>query len=317
MLRTTRSSPIIRAMVAATLALTFALLGTATAQVRFVSIGTASPAGAYYPLGIALADIWNRTVPGINFSAQETGGSVGNMNLLGSGEIELGMANENIGYDAYYGAEPFGRQIREFSIGWTLNSSQAVFVSLRSSGITDVGQLVARRVSLGAPGSSGNVIAQRILAANGVAEGTYTPVYLGWQESADAMADGAVDAAIMVGGQPFAAVESLALRQPVNILTFDDAELNAEGAYPLTTAPLPTDMYDTEYEGDTVVIRSIVYVSNDLDADLVHAMVAAVFDNIAALTEAHPTGGQAEVIGADLAAILRLPLRERARHPLT
>lgn len=312
MVRFSWSSPVVRAVLTCAAVLTLALVGTAAAQARFVSIGTASPAGAYYPLGIALADIWNRAIPGISFSAQETGGSVANMNLLGSGEIELGMANENIAFDAYFGAAPFAREIREFSIGWTLNSSQAVFVALRNSGINDVSQLVARRVSLGAPGSSGNVIAQRILAANGIAEGTYTPVYLGWQEAADAMADGAVDAAIMVGGQPFAAIESLALRQPVNVLTFDDTDLNADGGYPLITAALPTSMYDTEYEGDSVVIRSIVYVRNDLDADLVRDMVAAVFENLDALAEAHPTGRQAEVIGVELAETLRLPLHPGA-----
>src|SRR5690606_41315891 len=57
------------------LALSLALLGAGPALAQdFVSIGTASPAGAYYPLGVAMADLWNRNVPGVRFSAQETGG---------------------------------------------------------------------------------------------------------------------------------------------------------------------------------------------------------------------------------------------------
>jgi TRAP transporter TAXI family solute receptor len=299
-----RARPLALALAGAILA----LVGAASAQPRFVSIGTASPAGAYYPLGVAMAEIWNDTIPGTTFSAQETGGSVANMNLLAAGDIELGIANENIGFDAYNGADPFASPLTDMSMGWTLNASQGVFVSLASSGITDVAQLAGRRVGMGAPGSSGNVLAQRVLAAQGIDEGEYTPVFLGWQESAEALVDGALDAAIMVGGQPFPAIESLAIRQDVHILRFDDAALNPEGAYPLTKRPLPADMYDTPFAGDAIVVRSIVYLRNDLPEDTAYAMVAAVFDNVDALAEAHPTGNQAELISSDLADLLRIPV---------
>ena len=285
-----------------------ALACGAMAQPRFVSIGTASPAGAYYPLGVAMAEIWNDAITGTTFSAQETGGSVANMNLIAAGDIELGIANENIGFDAYNGAEPFARPLTDMSMGWTLNASQGVFVALASSGLTDVSQLVGKRVGRGAPGSSGNVLAQRVLAAQGIDEGEYTPVFLGWQESAEALVDGALDAAIMVGGQPFPAIESLAIRQDVHILRFDDAALNPEGAYPLTKRPLPAEMYETPFAGDAIVVRSIVYLRNDLPEDTAYAMVAAVFDNIDALAEAHPTGDQAELISSDLADLLRIPV---------
>jgi uncharacterized protein len=285
-----------------------ALASVALAQPRFVSIGTASPAGAYYPLGVAMAKIWNDAIPGTTFSAQETGGSVANMNLLAAGDVELGIANENIGYDAFNGAAPFARPLTDMSMGWTLNASQGVFVTLANSGITDVAQLAGKRVGMGAPGSSGNVLAQRVLAAQGIGDGAYTPVFLGWQESAEALVDGALDAAIMVGGQPFPAIESLAVRQAVHILRFDDADLNPDGAYPLTKRPLPTDMYATPFAGDAIVVRSIVYLRNDLPEDMAYAMVAAVFDNIDALAEAHPTGDEAELISSDLADLLRIPV---------
>ena len=67
-------------------------------------------------------------------------------------------------------------------------------------------------------------------------------------------------------------------------------------------------MYATPFAGDAIVVRSIVYVANDLPDDLVYAMVKAVFDNIPALTEAHPTGNQAELISEDLAALLGIPV---------
>jgi len=124
-------------------------LGTAAAQDRpaFVSIGTASPAGAYYPLGVAMADLWNRAIDGVEFSSQETGGSVANMNLIHAGDIELGIANENIAWNATEGNEPFAGPL-DVQGGWVLNASQGVFVAPRDGGLADVTDLAGNRIGI-------------------------------------------------------------------------------------------------------------------------------------------------------------------------
>lgn len=289
------------------LALSLALLGAGPVLAQdFVSIGTASPAGAYYPLGVAMADLWNRNVPGVRFSAQETGGGVANMNMIASGEIELGIANENIAWDAQNGNEPFNRPI-EFYGGWTMNASYALVVAAASSGIESVADLAGKRVSLGAPGSSGNVIGQRLLESQGVGEGRYTPVFLGWQEAADAIADGSLDAAVMVGGQPFPAVESLAIRTPIRILSFDAERLADSPGFPLVASKIPAGTYSGyDEDGDAILVRSIIYVSKDLPEDLVYQMVKTVFENIPALEAAHPSGDEAVLLSEADAAQLEL-----------
>ena len=300
--------------VASTLALLVALtLGAAAAQDRpdFVSIGTASPAGAYYPLGVAMADLWNRNIEGVEFSSQETGGSVANMNLIAGGDIELGIANENIAWNATEGNEPFAGPL-DVQGGWVLNASQGVFVAPREAGLASVTDLAGKRISLGTPGSSANVLGQRVLESQGLNEGDYEAVYMGWQESADAMADGFVDAAFMVGGQPFPAIESLAVRTPITILPFDgEALANLEG-FPLATGTIPADMYDLEQDGVSVLVRSIVYVSPEMPEDLVYEMMTVVFDNLDVLKAAHSTGDQAAVLSEADAAALDLTMHPGA-----
>ena len=286
-----------------------ALLGSATALAQdFVSIGTASPAGAYYPLGVAMADIWNRNIDGVRFSAQETGGGVANMNMLASGEIELGIANENIAWDASVANEPFSQPI-DFYGGWTMNASYALVVAAANSGLRSVSDLAGKRVSLGAPGSSGNVLGQRLLESQGVGEGQYTPVFLGWQEAADAIADGSLDAAVMVGGQPFPAVESLAVRMPIVILSFDGDRLSESEGFPLVADKIPAGTYTGfDEDGDAILVRSIIYINKDLSEDLVYEMVKAVFENIPALAAAHPSGDQAALLSQEQAAQLDLEM---------
>lgn len=285
------------------------VLGTGSAQERpdFVSIGTASPAGAYYPLGVAMADLWNRNVDGVRFSSQETGGSVANMNMLNAGDLELGIANENIAWNAMQGNDPFEAPV-EVNGGWVLNRSMGVFVAPRDGGLEAVTDLEGTRVSLGSPGSSANVLGQRVLESQGLSEGDYEPVYMGWQESADAISDGFVDAAFMVGGQPFPAIESLAVQMDVAILSFDgDALADLEG-FPLATGTIPADMYDLENDGVSVQVRSIVYVSPDMPEDLVYEMVNVVFDNVDTLRDAHSSGDQATLLSEDDADLLDLTM---------
>ena len=285
------------------------LASPATAQAPdFVSIGTASPAGAYYPLGVAMADLWNRNIDGIRFSAQETGGGVANVNMLAGGEIELGIANENIAWDAGQGNEPFANPI-ELAGGWTMNASYALIVAPANSGLESVSDLAGKRVSLGAPGSSGNVIGQRLLESQGVAEGAYTPVFMGWQESADAIADGSLDAAVMVGGQPFPAVESLAVRMPIKILSFDSERRADSPGFPLVASTIPANTYhELDEESDAIMVRSIIYIQPGLDEETVYQMVKTVFENIPALKAAHPSGDQAALLSEAQAAELDLTM---------
>lgn len=294
---------------AALLAAGFLIGGSATAQQApsFVSIGTASASGAYFPLGVAMADLWNRGIQGTRFGAQETGGGIANINMLAGGEIELGIANENIAWDAARANPPFASPI-DVDGGWIMNNSYGVFVALESSPYKTVADLRGKKVALGAPGSSANVIGAAVLASQGLPEGTYSPVYLGWQESADAIADGFIDAAVMVGGQPFPAIESLAVRKPVRLLTFDVAALDSIDGFPLTAAPTPEGLYGTAEQGTNIVIHSNVYISPSLPEDLVYEMVKIVFDNIPALQAAHPSGNEAALFSEAEATRLGLTM---------
>lgn len=305
-----RCTGLVMALLALTL-LAWSILSPAVASAArrypFITVGTASAAGAYYPLGVAMADIWNRTIPGIVFSARETGGGVANMNLIVAGEAEVGIANENIAYDALKGNPPFNRPLK-IAGGWVLNQSQGLFIALRSSGIESVEDLKGKRISFGAPGSAGTVLGEIILAAHGLTRQDYTPVYLGWQESADALSDGLIDAAFMVGGQPFPAIESLALRTPINVLRFDAERFRAYSSYPYATGTIPASMYNLREDGQVVIVRSIVYLDPNLPEDLVYEMVKQIFANIDVLKAAHPTGDQAALLSQAEAATIELPI---------
>jgi len=62
---------------------------SAFAQQQFITIATGGTAGTYYPLGGALADIWNKNISKMNATAQATGASIANINLLKGGNVDV------------------------------------------------------------------------------------------------------------------------------------------------------------------------------------------------------------------------------------
>ena len=77
--------------------------GSAGGGKQFLNIATGGTAGTYYPLGGALAELLNQNIKGMNASAQSTGASVANVNMLKDGSVDLAFIQNDISYYAANG----------------------------------------------------------------------------------------------------------------------------------------------------------------------------------------------------------------------
>src|SRR6516165_8839671 len=96
----------IRTCLVAVLALGLAA-GVAVAQQKTLAIGTGGTGGVYYPLGGGLANVLSKSVPGLQATAEVTGGSVDNLKLIGSGQSELAFSMADAALDALNGEDKF------------------------------------------------------------------------------------------------------------------------------------------------------------------------------------------------------------------
>src|SRR6266702_2195163 len=83
------------------------LAGGALAQMKTIAIGTGGTGGVYNPLGGGLANILSKALPGVQATAEVTGGSVDNLKLIGSGQAELAFTQADAVFDAVNGLDKF------------------------------------------------------------------------------------------------------------------------------------------------------------------------------------------------------------------
>lgn len=136
---------------------------------KFINIATGGTVGTYFPLGGAVADILNKNIPGANASAQSTGASVANINLLQQGKVDLAFVQNDIAYYAANGVEMFkDKKVAGLKGLATLYPKTIQIVALDKSGITSLDQIKGKRVAVGVAGSGTEANARQILEAYGI-----------------------------------------------------------------------------------------------------------------------------------------------------
>src|SRR5262249_1953299 len=203
-----------------------ALAGGAAAQQQTIAIATGGTGGVYYPRGGGLANILSKALPGIQATAEVTGGSVDNLKLIGSGQAELAFTMVDATLDAYKGEDKFKGSKVDVRALAVLYPNRMHVVTIEGRGVEKMADLRGKRVSTGPPGSAPEVRAFRVIEAAGLdKDKDMRRERLGVAESVNAVKDGKIDAFFWVGGLPTAAVTDLGATPGVKIKLIDHADL--------------------------------------------------------------------------------------------
>jgi len=215
-----------KVFVSVTLGAALALTGAARAQEKYsLSIATGGTGGVYYPLGGGMANILSKYVPGLQATAEVTGGSVDNLKLIATGKPYIGFSMADAGQDAYRGEDKFKGTKVPLRTLMVLYPNRMHVVTIDGIGITKMADLRGKRVSTGSPGSATEVMGFRVIEAAGLdKDRDMKRERLGVAESVNALKDRKIDAFFWVGGLPTAAVTDLANTPGIKIKLIDHAE---------------------------------------------------------------------------------------------
>jgi len=271
-----------------------ALAGAARAQEKFsLSIATGGTGGVYYPLGGGLANLLSKYVPGIQATAEVTGGSVDNLKLIATGKPYIAFSMADAGQDAYRGEDKFKGTKVPLRTLMVLYPNRMHVVTIEGTGITKIADLRGKRVSTGSPGSATEVMAFRVIEAAGLdRDRDMTRERLGVTESVNAIKDRKIDAFFWVGGLPTAAVTDLANTPGIKIKLIDHADtvaaMNRKYGPLYIRDVIPKSTYrGMDADNDQATVWNILVSHQNLSDQTAYVIVKTIFEKRADLIAVH------------------------------
>src|SRR5215213_10086369 len=256
--------------------------GAVLAQQKTISIGTGGTGGVYYPLGGAMANVLTKYLPGVQATAEVTGGSVDNLKLIGSGQSELAFTMADAALDALKGQDKFKSAKVPLQSLLVLYPNRMHVVTIEGTGVDKIADIKGKRVSTGSPGSATEVMAFRVIEAAGLdKDKDMKRERLGVAESVNALKDKKIDAFFWVGGLPTAAVTDLGATPNVKIKMIDHADtvekMNKKYDNLYTTGVIPAKMYPGQDKDNPIAVVQNILVANAKMSDKVAYDIVKTF----------------------------------------
>lgn len=277
---------------------TFAL-GFSTAQAQTtLSIATGGTGGVYYPIGGGLAELIDRHIDGHRGTVEVTGASVENMGLIHREDSDLALALADTVYQAYNGTGQFdGRPLDVVALA-SIYPNAVQIVTLANSGISSLDDLRGKRVSVGAPGSGTELNARALLEANGLSYSDMTVQRLNFNETADALRDGDIDAGFWSVGPPTSSILSLATQRDIRLVSLTETQIsNAQNVEPVFA---PYELRAGLYDGvnsptQSVGIPNVLAVNPAMSDELAYQLTKLLFEEVEFLRSIHPAANDTTV----------------------
>lgn len=249
--------------------------------------GTGSAGGVYSAYGEAIAPSLEEST-GRSVQVIPTSGSEGNLRLLDAGLLDLALVQSDTLASAANGTGSFTDEALDgFSaLGGVYTEACQIVVSA-SSGITSVDDMVGKRISIGEEDSGVTRNAEQILLSYGLTPDDLEVSRLSFDDSAAAMERGEIDGFFCTAGIPTEAVTKLADATAIQLVPLDERCIDQltrlyDWYQPFT---IPADTYPgVTADVQTVGVRAVLVVSNDLDDSTVSSIVNTMFTSGSTVT---------------------------------
>lgn len=271
----------------------------AAAQQEFISIGTGGVTGVYYGAGGAICRLVNkdRAEHGLRCSVESTGGSVFNVNTIKAGELDLGVVQSDVGYNAYNGEGQFkdAGAYKKLRSVFSIHPEPFTVVVGKDSGVKKFEDLKGKRFNVGNPGSGTRASMDQLLEAMGTDNSFFSLASeLRPDEHGQALCDGKIDGFFYGVGHPSANIQDPTTTCGAQIveLTSPAVEGLVEKYPYYAQVNIPGGLYpNNDNDIPTYGVLATFVSSEDVDDDVVYEVVKAVFNNFDDFKRLHPALG--------------------------
>jgi len=272
---------------------TMALLMAAPAHAdqQFINVLTGGTSGVYYPLGVALSQIYGKALPNAKATVQATKASAENLNLLQAGRGEIGFTLGDALSDAWKGDQEAGFKtpLKKLRGVAAIYPNYIQIVATADSGIHTLADLKGKRLAVGAPKSGTELNARAILKAAGLSYKDLGKVeYLPFGESVELMKNRQLDATLISAGLGVAALRDLSVSVKIVMVPvpFDVVAKINDPAY--QPGMIPAKTYEGQNAGvPTAAVQNFLVTHEGVPTDVVYQMTKSMWENLPHLIAAH------------------------------
>ncbi|TWH36313.1 MULTISPECIES: TAXI family TRAP transporter solute-binding subunit [unclassified Aminobacter] len=277
-------------LAAGAMALSVGLTAGAAKAQEFINVLTGGTSGVYYPLGVALSEIYGQGIEGARTQVQATKASVENLNLLqvGRGEIAFSLGDSlRDGWEGNKEAGFPGKLDKLRGIA-AIYPNYVQIVASKESGITTLEELKGKSLSVGAPASGTELNARAIFAAAGL---TYQDLgkieYLPFAESVELIKNRQLDSTLQSAGLGVASLRDLATSVPINVVAVPAEVVEKIGA-PFMAVTIPAGTYEGQAEDvPTAAVGNFLVSHEGVSEETAYQMTKLLFENLDKLAAAH------------------------------
>ena len=136
-------------------------------------IGSTSASSSHYGYFVAVSQVINEKVAGLDTSVVETGATVDNLRRFARKQIDFGLVTTNVLSQAYYGKQDFKDRPVKSKLLWVYVIAPQNAIVRKDSGITDLAGLNGQRFNPGLKGSATEKTTEAVFGVLGI-----TPDYV-------------------------------------------------------------------------------------------------------------------------------------------
>ena len=279
---------------AAILALT-SLSMPAAAQQKFVTVGTGGVTGVYYAVGGAICRLMNkdRQKTGIRCSVESTGGSVFNVNAIKSDELDFGMTQSDVQYNAFKGEAQFkGSPVSDLRVVFAVHPEPFTVLARKEAGVAKFEDFKGKRFNVGNPGSGTRASMEQLLdAMKWTMKDFSLAAELKADEQGPALCDNKIDGFYYGVGHPSAAIQDPTTTCGAKLIPLTGPAVDTLlKNYPYySVATIPGGLYSGNPNPTTTYgVRALLVTSAKAPDEVVYNLVKAVFDNFDEFKKLHP-----------------------------
>lgn len=295
------------------------ILSTPLFSADFITIGTGGVTGTYYPTGSAICKFVNqyKKESKIRCSVESTDGSLYNLDAIKNGDLDFGIVQSDIVYQASKGAGVF--KDAKFS---KLKSVMAIYpelltlVTKKDANINNLLDIKGKRINLGNSGSGNETTTLTLFDEVGIKKSDLKEAAtFGASEMPDALKNNKIDGYFYMVGHPTINIKDAANFSEIRIISIEDNILNSLiNKYPyFAKADIKAGTYKGQnIDVSTFGVKAVLVTNENMDDNIVYFLVKAILENFDEFKKLHPA--YANITKESLLNGLSAPLHDGAKR---